>query len=229
MNFAARAVSIASITLLAFGALALVAPPANAETLHTGRAKTVKIRPAKIAPAGAKIVRSVITVKKGKKTVAKNRTSYKATKGTYKVTTTVSYRQPRTITPSATSVWSECRIATMRITSDRTDWRDWSDGTGYYAGQVTFSYTGTCADTFYDQNGTAHYVKWATTWQYDDYVITDNVTPSASRSSAIIDAATYGLGDVDFVDGTEMSTLPAYQAWTAPQALTRTRTVRVKR
>lgn len=229
MNLARRTAISAAAAALAITTIGLTAPTAHAQTLHTRHAKTVKIRPAKIAPAGAKIIRAMITVKKGNRTLAKNKAAYRATKGTYKVTTTVSFRLPQTITPSATSVWSECRITSMAITSDRTDWNDWFDDTGYYAGQVTFAYTGTCADTFYDQSGAAHYVKWTTTWQYDDFVVTENVSPFASRSSAIIDAATYGLGDVDFVDGTEMSRLPAYQAWTATQTLKRTRTVKVKK
>ncbi len=229
MHLIRRMVSITTITLLTLGTLTLAAPPANAETLHTGRAKTVKIRPAKIAPSGTKVIRSVITVKKGSKTVARSKRSYRATKGTYKVTTQVTFQRPRIVTPSAASFYSVCRISSMSIASDRTTWSSWSDGTGFYSGQVTFAYSGNCTDTFYDQNFDAHYVAWRTSWQYDDYVITDNITRAADRSAAIIAAAYYGLGDVDYVDGTDMTTLPSYRMWAPTQTIKRTRTVKVKR
>lgn len=224
-----RAISVAAIAGLAVGTLAFTAPPANAETLHTHRAKTAKIRPAKIAPANARITRSVITVKQGSKTVAKDKRSYKAKRGTYKVTTKVTFQRQLTVTLAATSVWTACRIDSMAIASDRTTWSSWGDGTGYYAGQVTFAYAGTCTDTFYDQSFGAHYVEWHTAWQTDDYVMTENVTAAQNRAVAIIAAAHYGLGDVDYVDGTAMTTLPTYRTWASAQTIKRTRTVKVKR
>ena len=228
VNFGRRIISLAAAAVVVAGTVALSAPVANAETLHLKHSKTVKIVPAALAPASSRVTKAVITVKKGSKTVAKNKTSYKAKKGKYKVTTTVTFQQRRTVTASATDIWASCRIATMALTSDRTDWNDWFDGTGYYAGQVTFTYTGTCSETIYAADG-SHFVQWKTSWQADDYIMTEFVSPSASRTDAIIAEASYGLGDSDYVDGTDMKTLPTYQTWSPSRTVKATRTVTVKR
>lgn len=69
---------------------------AAAETVHRTGSKAT-IMPVG-APAGAEVLSARVTVKKGHKTLAKNKKSYRAGKGTYRVTSRVSYRFPATRT-----------------------------------------------------------------------------------------------------------------------------------
>jgi len=207
--------------------LAGSAPAASAETLHRNGASTVTIRPAG-APAGAKVSTAVITVKKGTRTVAVNQRSYRATKGTYRVTSTLTYRAARTVTLPAGSVWAECRVDSKRITDDRTSWRDYSDGTGYFAGQVTARYSGTCTDTVYDSNHNSRRLAWTTSWSDDKYLVTEAHPTNADWAALKLAETDYKIGDVDYVDGEDVAKLPTYTTYAKKQTTKETRTVRVR-
>ena len=215
---------------LTFGLAFSSITPANAETLRRRGAKTVQILPA-AAPAGATVVSASVTVKKGKKTVARNRASYKAKKGTYKVTSTVIFRLPQSYTVLAGDVWASCRVTSKELISDRTDWRDFGgDATGYYFGQVTVRYTGECVDDLYI-GGLSQRLTWLTSWSDDELVMTADTTDTsaATRAALVLADTDFKVGDVDYVDGADMSALPpATTVLGEQQILTSTRTVKVK-
>jgi hypothetical protein len=204
--------------------------PASAETL-TRKGGSATIKPVG-APAGALVTKARVTVKKGKKTVAKNRTSYKAKrKGTYKATSTITYK-PRTTAKraSATHVFAKCRISSRTIISDRTTRHQWFDGTMYYAGQVTVRYQGNCTDDLW-VGSTLKHVAFPATWTDDDYVMTDDLPVGADPTAAKYADLYYGIGDIDYVSGTDMSasSLPAI-GWNygAARTIKKTRTVVVR-
>lgn len=220
--------TIAASTVATAGLLlAGTAPAASAETLHRNGASTVTIRPSG-APAGAAVSGATVTVKNGSRTVAVNRKSYRATKGTYRVTSTLTYRKARTVTVPASSVWAECRVSSKRITDDRTAWRSWFDGTGYYAGQVTVRYSGTCTDTIYDSNYNSRRLTWQTSWSDDEYMVTDDHPASADWAAIKLAETDYTIGDVDHVSGEDMTQMPTYQVYGKKQTTRNTRTVVVR-
>ncbi|RAX48636.1 hypothetical protein DQ353_13925 [Arthrobacter sp. AQ5-05] len=97
--FSGAAVAAAAPVAPAQGVISVVAAK-KAPAVAIGKipTKTVKgsakatIKPLAKAAKGVKITSKVLTVKQGKKTVAKNKTSVKLKAGTYKVTTKVNYK-----------------------------------------------------------------------------------------------------------------------------------------
>ncbi len=96
--FSGAAVAAAAPVAPAQSASAVAAKEAPAVTIGKIPAKTVKgsakatIKPLAKAAKGVKITSKVLSVKQGKKTVAKNKASVKLKAGTYKVTTKVNYK-----------------------------------------------------------------------------------------------------------------------------------------
>ena len=227
MRILKSAAAIAAALAMSVALGAVGASPASAETISRGGKKTATIRPA-AAPAGALAQSATITVKKGSKTVAKNKASYKAKKGTYKVTSTLTYYPLTVRAGKPDEVWAECRVEALQITSDRTDFRDYDkDGVGYYAGQVTVHYTGTCTDTIYTF-GVSDTYTWQSSWNFDDWVATEDVSVSADRIAAITADLSYGLGDVDMVEGPALAALPKVKTLGTLVSAKTTRTVKVK-
>lgn len=127
----ARRAATSLVAALALGALALVpisapaqaATPASQVKINKIGNKSVakKSAKAKIAPSvsvgkNVKVTSKVVTVKKGSKTVAKNKASYAAAPGTYKVTTTVKYKTKSTKKVVVTNGASNTKRIPMRCT-----------------------------------------------------------------------------------------------------------------
>ena len=218
-----KSIRTAVAGLATVGLLFVGAAPGSAETLDRNGASKVVINPVG-APEGAQIVKAKVTVKKGKKTVARNKNFYRAKKGKYKVTSTITYRMPQVVAIPAGDVWAECRVTSKVITSDRTAWRDWGDGTGYYADQATVQYVGTCVDDIWVGDTYNRYT-WDASWSEDEFLMTENA-PVASDWAALKMAATdYKVGDVDYQPGADLSALPTATALGAAQVTKNTRTV----
>lgn len=202
------------LAVLATCGLLLVGPsvPAQAETLYRNGANKVTIT-AKGAPHGAQIIKARITVKKGKKTKAKNKPFYRAKKGTYSVASTIVYRPRTTLRrASASTVFAQCRVTSKAITSDRTSWNVWDvqeDGTviGYYAGQVTVRYTGKCNDRIWVGDTLKSFV-WNSAWSDDDYIMTDFLPVNSNWAALKLAETSYVVGDLAYVDGPDMTVLP---------------------
>ncbi|MDQ0092428.1 sunset domain-containing protein [Paeniglutamicibacter psychrophenolicus] len=96
--FSGAAVSTAAPVAPVQGVSVVAAKKAPAVAIGKIPTKTVKgsakatIKPLAKAAKGVKITSKVLTVKQGKKTVAKNKASVKLKTGTYKVTTKVNYK-----------------------------------------------------------------------------------------------------------------------------------------
>ena len=179
----------AATGLLLIGAAA----PASAETMYRNGANKVTIT-AKGAPKGAPIITATVTVKKGKKTVARNKPFYKAKKGKYKVTSIVSYysaiatqvQGPSTQvqTPSTQvqvppttklvpltqgDLVSEHCTVFKRTIADHTVavtdyWVGDEGGTGMLEGLAAVTYTGGCSAWVYDEYNVAHPLAWTDDW-----------------------------------------------------------------
>lgn len=221
-----KLVAIAVASLLSIGLTAASVPTAQAETIKRHGAKKVRILP-KGAPAGATVVFARVTVKKGKKTLAFYQPSYKAKKGSYTVTSYIDYRVPTTYTPEPSSFSADCRVTSREITQDRTSWNGYSDGTGYYSGQVSVKYTGSCVEDF-DAGDYQQRYTWDASWATDEYVFTDDTTPSADRAALILAELDYVVGDVDYVAGADLSAIPTVTTAGELQSLVKTRKVTVK-
>ncbi|MDO5744304.1 MAG: hypothetical protein Q4P23_07525 [Micrococcaceae bacterium] len=111
--FSGAAVATAAPVLPAQSISVVAAKKAPAPTIKKIPNKSVKgsakatIKPLVKAAKGTKITSKLLTVKKGKKTLAKNKASVSLKAGTYKVTTTVKYKigkKKRTISKSQTLV-----------------------------------------------------------------------------------------------------------------------------
>lgn len=208
---------------LSGGLLLGAAGPASAEVLAVGASGKATIVPVG-APAGAKVSKATVTVKKGAKTVARNKASYRAKPGTYKVTSKFTYRPVSTTTISADRIWAKCRVSDRQIISDRTTWNDWFDGNGYYAGQVTVSYSGSCTDTVFI-GSSLKTLTWNSAWTDDEYIVTSDGAPSADWASIKLAQANYTIGDIAYVSGPEMTSLPTVSKLGSTRTTTRTRTV----
>ena len=180
----------AATGLLLIGAAA----PASAETLYRNGANKVTIKPVG-APAGAEVTKAKVTVKKGKKTVARNKSFYKAKKGKYKVTSTFTYfptfTRPMTY-DDQTSVY--CNITSRAVIADQTTWVAYESdpSEGRVTGPATIQYTGTCRVDFYPTaawSGTQT-VTYPTTWTEDEAVFETSV-PQAHDRAAVILAGDY--------------------------------------
>lgn len=171
--------TIAATGLLLVGG----ASSASAETLYRNGAKKVTITAstAKV-PAGAEVTKARIWVKKGKKTVAKNKKFYKAKKGKYKVTSKVTYRFPATETyvPGVTTTspaitktvpvtesdmaFERCTVTGRSIenrTVQATDYDSyWGEAT--VQGQAVITYTGNCTAEVVSLGYVEH--KWTDEW-----------------------------------------------------------------
>lgn len=169
------------------------AAPASAETLNRSGAAKVRIT-AQGAPEGAVVTNAKVTVKKGKKTVARNKNFYNAKKGKYTVTSTVSYYFPahsiqgpsrqeqapstevqgpaitKTVPVLQRDMSGEKCTVTGRTVANRTvqavDFYDATDMADWATvrGQAAITYTGDCTATFYDENGDAHRLAWVDDW-----------------------------------------------------------------
>ena len=74
-------------------------------------------------------------------------------------------------------------------------------------GQVTVRYTGNCTDSTYEFGALA----WTTSWTDDEWVMTDDYRYGRDDhrwGEAKLDELSYTTGDVDYVDGADMSSLP---------------------
>jgi hypothetical protein len=228
MSLRSKLCAAATAAALAITLVAVGSPSAAAETISRKGAKTVRIT-AVAAPAGAMVLSSKITVKKGKKTVAKNKTSYKAKKGKYKVTSTVQYRDPISYQIAAVDlVGSDCRITTVELTSDRTAFRDYDgDGIGYYYGQATVRLTGDCSEVI-STSGHRELYQWTTSWSEDPFIKTVEGSPSADHAALVLAASGFTVGDLEWVKGVEMSALPTVRAFSDIKTLKNSRTVTVR-
>ncbi|WP_411734729.1 hypothetical protein [Paeniglutamicibacter sp.] len=96
--FSGAAVAVAAPVAPAQAIAVVAAKKAPAITINKIANKTVKgsnkatIKPSVKAAKGVKVTSKVLTVKQGKKTVAKNKASVALKAGTYKVTTKVTYK-----------------------------------------------------------------------------------------------------------------------------------------
>ncbi|MFL4472825.1 hypothetical protein ACIPVK_02360 [Paeniglutamicibacter sp. MACA_103] len=96
--FSGAAVAVAAPVAPAQAITVVAAKKAPAITINKIANKTVKgsaratIKPSVKAAKGVKVTYKVLTVKQGKKTVAKNKASVALKAGTYKVTTKVNYK-----------------------------------------------------------------------------------------------------------------------------------------
>lgn len=84
-------------------------------TLRLGGAKTQTVKPRVSVGKNVKVTSKKLTVTKAGKAVAKNRSSVKLAKGTYKVTTTVKYKTKSTtkklVSDGSTAVKMSCTVA----------------------------------------------------------------------------------------------------------------------
>lgn len=218
--------STIAAAVLGGGLLLAAAVPANAEVLAAGTSGKATIVPVG-APAGAKVSKATVTVKKGSKTVARNKKTYKAKKGTYKVTSKITYRPVTTTTIPADKIMAKCRVSSREITSDRTQWEEWFDGTGYYAGQVTVRYTGSCTDSVFVGSKLTS-MTWTTVWTEDDYIMTTEAAPSANWAALKLAEVSYKVGDIDYVFGKDMTTLPTISKLGGTKTTSNTRSVTVR-
>lgn len=112
----ARTIALAVTGGLLLGLGAVAAPATAAETKPSVTIKKIKSKTAKygkkvtvkpsVKKAGkVKISSKLLTVKQGKKTIAKNKKSVKLKAGTYKVTTTVKYKVG-TVKKTTTKYWA---------------------------------------------------------------------------------------------------------------------------
>lgn len=84
------------------------------KTVTAPYGKKATVKPNIKRPAGVKILSTTLTVKQGKKTIAKNRKAAKLAAGKYKVTTKVKYRFKKVT--SAGTVWSKTKTTTRTQT-----------------------------------------------------------------------------------------------------------------
>lgn len=171
-----KILSVVAATAVAFS---ITAAPASAETLYRNGANKVTIKPIK-APAGTVTTKARVAVKKGSKTVAKNKSFYKAKKGKYKVTSTVTYFTPSSdvwvpevIGSSTTKVvpvlesdmaFEQCIVTGRTITNRTVQAVDYSDywGEATVTGQAVIAYTGTCTAEIASQGYVKH--SWTDEW-----------------------------------------------------------------
>jgi hypothetical protein len=176
--------TIAATGLLLVGG----ASTASAETLYRNGAKKVTINPAG-APAGAVVTKAKVTVKKGKKTVARNKNFYKAKKGKYKVTSTITYiptfTRPMTQQDSGTAY---CLVTSHAVVSHQTTFVSDGDGWGKVTGPATIRYTGTCTVDFYPSEAWdgEQVVTYDTAWT-EDVTVWDYVRTAHNRTAVILD------------------------------------------
>lgn len=105
-TFAAAVASAVGLTLLG-AAPAQAADTVTIKKISTKTApykKSVKVKPSVTSSGKVKISKQTLTIKKGKKTVAKNKTSAKLKAGSYKVTTTVKYRAYKNVTKNVVRI-----------------------------------------------------------------------------------------------------------------------------
>lgn len=141
------------VTALALGLVA--SAPASAATVQRAPSRTVKVHSwddyrTTIVPSGFSIpkgnvlVSKAVTVKKGTKTVAKNRASYRAAAGTYSTSSTFKYRTRTavrtTVTKSGiTDDVEYCTVASAEVVSYDEAWSE-----------ADVQYSGTCRGTYWD-------------------------------------------------------------------------------
>lgn len=182
-----KIISIAVATVVALG---VAAAPASAETMYRNGANKVTIKPVG-APADSVVTKARVTVKKGKKTVAKNKPFYKAKKGKYKVTSTITYistfTRPMTYQDSGTAY---CLIASRAVVSHQTTFVADGDGWGVVSGPATVRYTGTCTVDFYPSEAWsgAQTLTYDTAWT-EDVTVWDYERTTHDRTSVILDSA----------------------------------------
>ena len=193
--------------------IAGAAAPASAETLYRTGANKVTITP-QGAPEGAVITKAKVTVKKGKKTVARNKNFYKAKKGKYKVTSTISYFPVATVQMQPGNVYAECRVTNRELVSDRTEWKYAGDPDAWLYGQVTIRYTGDCTEDpvafDYAIGSWVPSVTWQTTWIEDPLVMVDYTGTTDRNATILADSDVAKIGDVANVSGDKMSSVPTY-------------------
>lgn len=129
-----RVVSLACLlSFILVGGAAVPAEAASAVTIKRIAGKTIKknakttIRPNVAHSSNVKVLGKTITVKKGKKTIARKKASARVKPGTYKVTTRVDYKTFKTVTKRRTisefaygageTVDGSCSIARVPTTS----------------------------------------------------------------------------------------------------------------
>lgn len=201
--------------------LGLVASPAGAETMYRNGASKVTIKPTG-APAGAYITKARVTVKKGKKTVARNRPSYLAKRGTYKAASTVTYRRRADYIPADWAFDGTCTVDDGQVIQDNTAW-NW-DGIWEVTGTAVVAYDVTCTDWFYAINRYGTQVQqtftWNTTWLDDDEVYFVTETEGDWEYA-------YSIGEQVSPDVVEtMPTVPSYADQLTTKKSTRTVVVR---
>jgi hypothetical protein len=241
--------TIAATGLLLVGG----ASAASAETMYRNGANKVTIT-ATGAPEGAQITKAKVTVKKGKKTVARNKNFYKAKKGTYKVTSTVTYYMPGTSTwvEGATTSTTKtvaandlylgtCTVTSRAIAQDNSTYKYWYGQIDYLSGEVWVDYTANCPAYFYDSNFNSKMTNVSVKWRESVYVLVESGLTGVKSTDLWKDIDMKYIGQytddasswtlVNPVTYTETTTAPGYWTYTpdGPSLTTKnTRTVSVR-
>lgn len=124
MHLKSLTVGVVAAVTLSLTAGAVPAHAADTVTIKKISSKTapykksVTVKPAVTNSGKVRVDKATLTVKKGKKTVAKNKTSAKLKAGTYKVSTTVKYR-----------TFADVRRTSVRIPAGQPieEWMDYSE------------------------------------------------------------------------------------------------------
>lgn len=205
------------------GALLIGSAPAVSATTVitlpklTVKAKTYVIKPALKLPRGAVVLTAKVTVKKGTRVIARNKSAVPVRRGTYVATTVGTYKvkiskvvTTTTTTPVSTPVTTTVEtpetVWSVLCTPDaspviKTDYSTYYPGglytTPWLAGPVIFTYTGRCGGT--DSKGQTHI--WNASWDDNDYVFVDPaVAPGElGYTEQIVADAYYKVGSTHYL------------------------------
>lgn len=222
--------TVAATGLLLIGG----ASAASAETLYRSGANKVTIT-AQGAPAGAQVIKARVTVKKGSKTVAKNKAFYKASKGKYRVISTVTYLPMVTRPMTAADADSPyCLITSRAVVSHQTTWvaYDYDPAEGRVTGPARIRYTGTCTVEFYptEAYGGSQTRTYNTAWTEDVTVFGIFIPRVHDRNSVILEEEGTPVNSWTYASDSGLESYPTLTFATSPWELTTktTRTVVVR-
>ena len=187
--------------------IALVSTPAEAATYKVVRSKTSKAYDynnykARLYPSGYSIPSGYISagqslnVKQGKRFVARGKTSYAASSGTYTVYSTIKYRKKTAYTAyygqAVTGNAYSCSVSSSQITS-QPDFYDDGYGNISWYGYLAVDYYGYCYGAYYSGDsydeygntilGRTSYGQFWGSWSESDYI--DTSSESEWRSTIL--------------------------------------------